>query len=819
MDKKTFLMSVAVCAVAAVSPALAQNPDGQPISPTAPGARVMEGLEEIIVTAQRVSESSQRAPIALDVLTSDDFLRQNIVRAEDLSRAAPALAASSSGGPTTNFYVRGVGNNTVNAYSDPAIAFNYDGVYIGRPSSTSGSFYDLQRVEVLKGPQGTLYGRNATAGAINVIPNRPQLHETSGSISTSYGNYNRLQSQAALNIPVDDSSALRIAGAQLRRDGLQSDGTGSQNEYGARAQYYAELTPDLDFRVGADIFHQGGTSNSGYYMGAVNSQFGPAGFAGYSLVPSGFSPSTGVHTPESEAYLAARFVPQLGRSGIALSSYPSSDNDYWGVTSEINWNTSAGTLTIQPAYREAELDYQFTSSMRGGHSRESDKQTSVEARWTGNIGSIADYLVGVMYFDESINARATYSQLTLAPFQDFKTGTESIAAFSKLTVHLTDALSLTGAGRYTSDSKRFNGTATTYIMFCGNPAPPQDYCPDLPATPLVYTASDFENYYLSRGIAITPAPLYALPGFVAGTPFVLRAITPINAKIDNDKFTYRLAAQYDVTQSSMVYASFETGYHAGGFSFARGLESYKPETINAYVIGSKNRLFDNRVQLNLETFLWKYKDQQFSQFGYDLGSPPATVFLTRNIGNSTIKGFDVDLDFLATDNTLLTAKVQYLDTKYDSFVYFVPNQGLPPITTCGYEPTSQTTSTGTISVFRVDCSGMPAFNAPKWSVSLNAEQTVPLGDLKIVLQADTRYRSASWTSADYPTWSKADGNFVSNASVTLAEEDDRWYVTAQIMNISDSRRLVGINNNGAASLVVGTTEPPRTYGIRVGGKF
>jgi len=114
---------------------------------------------------------------------------------------------------------------------------------------------------------------------------------------------------------------------------------------------------------------------------------------------------------------------------------------------------------------------------------------------------------------------------------------------------------------------------------------------------------------------------------------------------------------------------------------------------------------------------------------------------------------------------------------------------------------------------------MPAFNAPKWSVFLNAEQTVPLGDLKLVLQADTRYRSASWTSADYPTWSKADANFVSNASITLGDADDRWYVTAQIMNIGDSRRLVGINNNSATSLVIGTTEQPRTYGVRVGGKF
>src|SRR5690606_23912131 len=151
----------------------ANSPQGAAVTPVEG-----DGLGDIIVTAQRVEESSQRAPLAIDVVTPQELVRQNVIRAEDLSRTTPALSATgSTGGPTTVFFVRGVGNTTVNAYSDPAISFNYDGVYIGRPSSTSGVFYDLQRVEVLKGPQGTLYGRNATAGAINVIPNRPRIGE------------------------------------------------------------------------------------------------------------------------------------------------------------------------------------------------------------------------------------------------------------------------------------------------------------------------------------------------------------------------------------------------------------------------------------------------------------------------------------------------------------------------------------------------------------------------------------------------------------------------------------------------------------------
>ncbi|AIT80473.1 TonB-dependent receptor [Novosphingobium pentaromativorans] len=823
--KGLLFCSAAVGALFATAPALAQDSGAAGAAPSRQAGNAAgvtldaNQLAEIIVTAQRVEENSQRIPLALDVIDSGELTRQNVVRAEDLSRTSTALSASSSGGPTAIFYVRGVGNGTVNAYSDPAIAFNYDGVYIGRPSSTSGMFYDLQRVELLKGPQGTLYGRNATAGAINVIPKRPQIGELSGEITAGYGNYDWYSGQAALNVPIGDRGAFRLSGTVSNHDGFQKDGTGSQNEYGARAQVYAELTEALNVRVAADYAHQGGSSSSGYYIGAINPTFGPGGFTGYQFVPSGFGPGEGVHTPAAEAYLASRFSTQLGRAGATLSSYPYNDNDYWGVTAEINWSTDAGTLTVQPAYREASLDYQFTNSMRAGFSQEKDQQTSVEARWAGDIGTSVDYLLGAIYFNEAIDARAIYNQLSLIPFQAFSSKTESYAGFGKVTVHPVEGLSLTAGGRYTSDRKRFDGDATVYLPFCGNPAPPQDFCPNLPFTPLLYNQADFESFYQTRGIPVTPVPLYVLPGYVDGTPFVLRAPMSIDSALHNDKFTYRLAAQYDFTPSNMVYASFETGYHAGGFSFARGLESYEPESIDAYTIGSKNRFFGRKLQLNLEAFLWKYKNQQFSQYGYDLGNPPSTVYLTRNIGNSTIKGLDLDVEWLATPTTLLQANVQYLDTKYDSFVYFTPNQGLPPITSCPYAPTTQNTASGTISVFKVDCSGFPAFNSPKWAFNVNARQTVPLGKVKFVLEAGTRYRAGTWVAADYPTYTRASANFVSNASITLASEDNRWFVTAYILNIEDERRLAAVQNNSAASLAAGGTEQPRTYGIRVGSKF
>ena len=808
MMKLSLLASASALAIAA-GPVHAQTAVAEPsVAPAPEPAKETAALENVVITAQRVSESAQKAPIAISVVRPEELQRQNVTRAEDLSRVVPALVATPSGGPNTSFFIRGVGNTTTNSYSDPAISFNYDGVYIGRPNSTQGFFYDLERVEVLKGPQGTLYGRNATGGAINVLPKRPELKKQSGEIQTSYGNYGAIQLQGAFNQPLGENAAFRLAASYDKHDGYLSDGTSDLNQRAVRGQLLFKLSPDITTRFGADYSQQGGVGSGSFVYGTY-ALVSPA--AGYAFTPTPqLGPGVGVHDPRTEAFVKTRFIGQAGRLSEAMNSYPSQDNSAWGLTNETNWTTSAGTLTVQAAYRQSKIDsLSTTSNFRGFFIDEKTDQTTLEARFAGKLGNKLDYLVGGFYFDENIDNASAINQLTTLPFQTYQTGTKSKAVFGRLAFHATDTLTLTAGGRYTDDLKHMNGLSNVYALFCGSPAPPQDNCPTVPLMPLVRTAADVVSFYTSRGVAFGP------PGSRGpNTPTVFNTQLPADSTLETKKFTYRLAADLQVTPSNLVYASYETGFHAGGFNFGRGLETYEPEKIGAFTLGSKNRFFDNRVQLNVEAFYWKYKDQQISQFGTDFSTPPVPVFYTSNIGRSTIKGVDVDFEARVTPTTRVSGGVQYLDTAYASYTVFQATTSTPNFA-CPY---STSTFRGA-PAFAIDCSGKPAMFSPKWSFNLSVEQTFAIGDFNLIARGGTRYRGDFFAATSYQPWVISEAGFQSDASLTLEPFSDRWFVTAFVNNIEDKRRITQSNVNASLLTQSALATAPRTFGLRVGARF
>src|SRR5258708_2545982 len=222
--------AIGLAALAGTAGAQMANPDSVAGNAAMPGVNA-DQLEEIIVTAQRRAEDVQHAALAIDVVSPLALGMAGASHAADIANLVPALQISESGNAQQSLYLRSVGTFTANSYSDPAVAFNVDGVAVGRPSSMTGVLYDLQRVEVLKGPQGTLYGRNATGGAINILPNQPKLGVTEGEVALTAGNYGEIHPEMAANLALNDSSAARLAFTYDRTDGFQPPGPGHARAY------------------------------------------------------------------------------------------------------------------------------------------------------------------------------------------------------------------------------------------------------------------------------------------------------------------------------------------------------------------------------------------------------------------------------------------------------------------------------------------------------------------------------------------------------------------------------------------------------------
>ncbi|WP_162199411.1 TonB-dependent receptor [Aurantiacibacter luteus] len=793
------------------------------------------GLNTIIVTAQRREETLQDAAIPINAVSGEELVQSGVNDATALNKVAPALYVVAAGGANAGYFVRGVGNFSNNGYTNPAVAFNLDGVYIGRPSSTVASFLDVNRVEVLKGPQGTLYGRNATGGAVNVIPNIPRLGQFGGEFAAQYGNYDALQLTGALNVPLADGLATRFAAAYSRNDGYYSDGTESTEDLAFRGQILAELSDDVTLRLSGDYSTQQGSGRGLNVQGVYSfTPFSPNATAGnFTFVPAPANvtePFTGLFAPQTLDFIRNTAVGAPLYSPLTDYAYPFRDDSYWGINAELSADLGFAELTFIPAYRKSVLDNGFNGApFKGALNDNVAEQTSFEARLTGDVGPV-EWLVGGYYFDESVEGRDSYNQFATVSFNEFQTDTRSLAAFGRLVFSVTDDFRLVGGLRYTDERREIDARVDNLAAVCLNRpsafGPPS--CPLVPTIPVGLTVAD------SLG-QLDPALFRARPVFTGGPivgtypygpigprgPYALIIVTPtdIERTSGDDEITYRLAAEYDVTPDNLVYASFETGFRAGGFNITFGQEEYAPEYIDAWTIGSKNEFFDNRLQLNLEGFYWDYRGQQLAALGVD--GRGNNSFYTRNVGESTILGAEMDFQALVTDTTLVRGGVQYLDATYDSFTYNQvdlsaagdPPNFLTPLTGCDFTQVLTPRRS-----FDIDCSGRPALNAPKWTVNLGVQQTVLLGGFELTGSVDGRYRSNRVAGFNYLPTSETGDDLTIDAAITLRPDLGDWYVTAFVRNLTDEF-VPTLLQVGAGNVAAGGYEPPRRYGVRVGYEF
>ena len=755
-------------------------------------------LTEIIVTAQRLKENLQRASVPVAVASGTALIAAGVTQVDRLDELTPALSTQ-NGGTGPILFIRGVGNFAVAVNADPAIAFNYDGIYVARPSSMTGMFYDLDRIEVLKGPQGTLYGRNATGGAINVIPTQPQFGAFDGYGTVSHGNYDTTTFEGAVNVPVGDKSALRVSGSVAQHDGYLRDGTLDQDDKSLRVQLKSELTSELTVRLSADYSHSGSVGFGSTYL--ANYVYNSAAKS-YTFVQSGLPLSEGFYTPAAQTYYST--VKVAGRDLTALAPYPFQNNDFYGANAEITYETAAGTLTVVPGWRHASLD--FLTGVVDYRDREKDAQYSVEARFTGKGLGIFDYTVGGYYFDETIHQDLALSLASALALTNSDYYTKSGAVFGRLRAHVTDQLRLVGGLRYTNDNKNFDSQSTSGVLICPNPLG----CPNGVLFPLVNSiaALPFNFPAVSGGVVPQIAGGHPTGELVAGTE------GRSNASLNNGDVTYRAAIEYDVAPRSLLYASYETGYRSGGFNSAAGFETYQPEYIDASTLGIKNRFFDNRIQLNFEGFYWIYRNQQVSHVGLDANGKTSNY--TQNIGRSRIWGGEIDARALVTPTTLVSADVQYLNAQDLSFAF---QQGVPtpfsppPLTGCAVSATANP------MLYNVNCAGKPAYNSPNWTMNLAAQQTFPIGSYDLVFGADTQFKTRRVVGFEYLSPEYVGDTWQSNAQVSFGPSGDRWSIAAFVHNIENDRVITGTAIHPTANILTVQVTEPRLYGVRVSVKF
>ncbi len=774
------------------------------------GAFAEKTLEEVTVTAQFKEQTLQETGLAIDAVSADKIFKDGITTIENLADMVPAFTAVNGGGIAGQMFMRGVGNRTNNDYLDPAIIINYDGVAIARSSATSiGGMYDIERVEVLKGPQGTLYGKNATGGVLNIISKRPVIGQTEGYVAGTVGNFSLQNFEGAVNLPLGESSAMRIAASSNEHDGYNNDGTNDDDRTSYRIQFYTELSDNLNIRLSADSTDIGGMGASTSPVGSYSPTF--------QYIRNDVPLTEGQNTPLANAFRRTVLsAPGFGfLTDIQDDWYV--DATLSGYSMELNYTTDAGTLTFIPAYREQEQDSKFNGpGFNSGWWQSKAEQTSFELRFAGDLSDATSYIVGAYQISEDIVGNNTFNQEFVLPLQDYKQTADSWAVFGEFTHNFNDTSRLIAGIRYTDDKKEMDGQINNFIVFCGGmpgngfTTPPGSFgigCQipgNLPHFPTLDTVAD-AYAFLSAGGWLAGPPHPGPNPLANGKGVVLHAPSVSSDSYADSAPSYRVSFEKDLSETTMAYLSYSRGYHSGGLEPQSGAK-YGSEYLDAITLGWKSRSDDGTLQFNGEIFWWDYEDQQVGYF--NVNDQNVLQNSTQNIGNTTMKGVDLDVMWLAAENTMLSLKAQYLSTNYDglTFVTSPPRHNI----NCPMQVTGAL-SDGT-PVMSFDCSGNDAIYSPEWTVIAGVDHTIPMGGTDLTLSLTHKYVDDQQTGFQNLPHEFIEAYDTTSASMTLEDSEGAWSATAWVRDIQDEHTLQS-SQTPLLGLAMGSYSPGMTYGL------
>lgn len=779
---------------------------------------------DIIVTAQRRAESLNDIGMAIQAVDGETLETLRVTDMRDLTAVAPSFTVSQSYQGVPTYTLRGIGFNTINLSSTSTVGTYVDEVAYAYPIMNTGPVMDLERVEVLKGPQGTLYGRNTTAGLINFITAKP-TDSFEGGIKADLGNYQTYNIGGHLSGPLGDGIAARIAFRSENSDkGWQVSNTrgerlGKIEKYGVRGALAIDPAPGTHFDLSVTWWRNKSDTVAGQGIG-----FTPA-----TNPVTGTSNSRFFNAPGLAAYLAnnvptkaaqADWAPEAARSadigtGLGLGGPLAENNHFWGL--KLRWDQDLGetiklvSLTSYNDFKRNALSdwsgapYEILLQNTVGRIKSFAQDLHIE----GETGAVT-WLVGGYYANDRIidsnrtmlgqNAnvgliRAAGAPLLASPifnsggytlaqlqqafrtYEDFgRIRTNTWSLFANADAELTDQLKLTIGVRYTEDKQRYNGCSRD---FNGNM---------LPNVNVVNRALYLQTY----GVLAAPIAEGQCNTFDPATG----SFGEVQSLLKENNVAWRAALDWSPSDDTLLYASVSRGYKAGttpinAANLARQNAPVTQEKLTAYEIGVKATLADRAVQANLSAFYYDYRDKQISTYFAD----PIYTALSRldNVPDSKAYGVEGELIVRPMPGITLSANGLWLKTRINDY--------------------NGTNAAGQPENF----DGAEFIYSPEFQGSLTLVYDTPVSDaLNLSGAVSARYQGKSNTIFEDLDLYKVDAYGTVNASLGLRHESG-WSVSLWAKNLFDKYYWSAVASN--ANVVVRFANPPRTYGLTVGFDF
>lgn len=812
--------------------------------------------DEIIVTASKREQTLQEVPIAVSVVDDRAIEQSNVQDLFDLQTMVPSLRISQlQAASQTNFIVRGFGNGANNPGIESSVGVFIDGVYRSRSAAAILDLPVLERVEILRGPQSTLFGKNVSAGAISITTKKPQF-EWGGNVEASYGKFDEVIFKGSLTGPLSDNLAFRISGSTNNRNGYYTnviDGSdlNERDRWSVRADVLFEPTDNVSFRVIGDY-----NKIDEVCCGTIQLLNGPV-----TAFAIGAPPPVGLGKTIDSA--ADRDY------SVAFDQRVTNKLTGKGVSGQLDWDFGGAALTSITAYREqsdtSETDADFSAAAIITNPQAREFQTfTQEIRLASTGDNRLDWLVGGFYFNEDVassrdvifgsDARgfadaltgllgspgalgATEAALSLPAgtffangagvFGDYQLDNESYSIFGQLDLHLTERLTLSGGVAYLNDKKTVVGDslltdvlsnlnlvqigfAGAFQALTGGQAP-------TPANFALFPAQFAQAQTISTTncTALNPPPfcnqLLGLAPLQFFDPQVNFPNANESGKFNGDKVTYTLRAAYDVSDWLNAYFTYSKGWKASAVNLSSdssppdpltGLgRAAGPEDVKLYEVGLKAK-FDQGY-INIAVF-----DQTIQGFQSNIFI--GTGFVLANAGEQSVRGFEVESLWQPWEPLVATFGVTYLDPEYDSF----PNA--PCASFVGTAPAACAVPGATT----FDASGLRPAGISKWSIATSLTYTQPINEtLEMYLRGEFDYQSNVETVENVPA--AVSSRQVNNLNLSIGFTwENGFELQGWMRNALNDKYIIqafpSVVQSGSFS---GYLNEPRTYGVTVRKKF